>query len=215
MSIARVIEIDERTAGILVPETPGRFRFFSSDRLFDRLEGRFFRTAGEASAPPGRSSNATPASDAASRGDGAPQPARGFRPWHPSEPEHRMSRPRIVAFAGSLHRPSRTRALLEAIGAEVARGLHADLRVFDLVDAGPGLAGSFDRATLTLPARRIVDAIESADALIVGSPVYKGSYTGLFKHVFDLVEPDRLAGKPVVLAARAAGRGTRSSSSTR
>ena len=49
MSIARVIEIDERTAGILVPETPGRFRFFSSDRLFDRLEGRFFRTAGEAS----------------------------------------------------------------------------------------------------------------------------------------------------------------------
>ncbi len=116
-----------------------------------------------------------------------------------------MSRPRIVAFAGSLHRPSRTRALLEAIGAEVARGLHADLRVFDLVDAGPGLAGSFDRATLTLPARRIVDAIESADALIVGSPVYKGSYTGLFKHVFDLVEPDRLAGKPVVLAASGGG----------
>ena len=69
----------------------------------------------------------------------------------------------------------------------------------------PASPESFDRATLTLPARRIVDAIEGADALIVGSPVYKGSYTGLFKHVFDLVEPDRLAGKPVVLAASGGG----------
>jgi FMN reductase len=44
-------------------------------------------------------------------------------------------------------------------------------------------------------------AIGGADVLVVGSPVYKGSYTGLFKHLIDFVSPDALAGVPVVLTA--------------
>jgi FMN reductase len=116
-----------------------------------------------------------------------------------------MSRCRIVAFSGNLQRPSRTRSLVEAIGSEAARRVNAELRVFDLLDAGPALAGALNRAALPLPAARLVDAIESADALVAGSPVYKGAYTGLFKHVFDLVEPDRLAGKPVAIAATGGG----------
>lgn len=111
---------------------------------------------------------------------------------------------RIVAFSGNARRPSRTRALVEAVAAEVARHAPIDLRIYDLVDAGPGI-GVASRAALSLPAARIVDAIENADALIVGSPVYKGSYAGLFKHLFDFVEPSRLAGKPVVLTATGGG----------
>ena len=116
-----------------------------------------------------------------------------------------MSRFRIVAFSGNLHRPSRTRSLVEAIGCEAARQANAELRVFDLLDAGPGLGGALTRASLPLPAARLVDAIESADALVAGSPVYKGAYTGLFKHLFDLIEPEALAGKPVVLTATGGG----------
>ena len=116
-----------------------------------------------------------------------------------------MSRFRIIAFSGNLQRPSRTRTLVEAIGIELSRHINADLRVFDLLDAGPAFAGALDRAALPLPAAHIVDAIETADALIVGSPVHNGSYTGLFKHVFDLVEPEALAGKPVALAASGGG----------
>lgn len=48
MSIARVIEIEDLTAGIVLPHAPGHFRFFSSNRLFDRLERKSFRTAKEA-----------------------------------------------------------------------------------------------------------------------------------------------------------------------
>ena len=40
---------------------------------------------------------------------------------------------------------------------------------------------------------------------MVGSPVYKGSYTGLFKHLFDLIDPAALAGKPVLLTATGGG----------
>ena len=44
-------------------------------------------------------------------------------------------------------------------------------------------------------------AIEAADLLIVASPVYKGSYTGLFKHLFDFVGYEALIGKPTLLLA--------------
>lgn len=111
---------------------------------------------------------------------------------------------RIVAFSGNTHRPSRTRTLVEAVAAELSRQRPIDLKVYDLVDAGNGIAVA-SRSALPLPAARIVEAIETADALIVGSPVYKGSYAGLFKHLIDFVSPEALIGKPVVLTATGGG----------
>jgi FMN reductase len=116
-----------------------------------------------------------------------------------------MSQPRIVGLSGSPRRPSKTRALVEQVATEVAGHRQVRLDIFDLVDAGPGLGAALQRQELTLPAARIIDAIEQADALIVGTPVYKGAYTGLFKHIFDLVEPRALVGKPVVLTATGGG----------
>lgn len=43
--------------------------------------------------------------------------------------------------------------------------------------------------------------VEEADLLVVGSPVYKGSYTGLFKHFMDLIDYKALSGIPVALLA--------------
>ncbi len=43
--------------------------------------------------------------------------------------------------------------------------------------------------------------VENADALIVGTPVYRASFTGLFKHFFDFVEQNALIDVPVLLAA--------------
>ena len=47
MSKAYIIEIHHRTAGIVASDESG-FTFFSSDRAFDRLEGRVFRSARDA-----------------------------------------------------------------------------------------------------------------------------------------------------------------------
>jgi FMN reductase len=116
-----------------------------------------------------------------------------------------MSLPRIVGFSGSPRRPSRTRSLVETVAAETATRTQVRHDIYDLVDAGPGLGAALQRRDLTLPAARIIDAIEQADALIVGTPVYKGAYTGLFKHVFDLVEPRALVGKLVVITATGGG----------
>jgi len=116
-----------------------------------------------------------------------------------------MSLPRIVAFSGSPRRPSKTRSLVEAVAAEVTSRRQVRLDVYDLSDTSPGLGAALQRHDLTLPGARIIDAIEQADALIVGTPVYKGTYTGLFKHVFDLVGPRALVGKPVLLTATGGG----------
>jgi FMN reductase len=116
-----------------------------------------------------------------------------------------MSLPRIVGFSGSPRRPSKTRSLVEMVGAAVASHRPARLEIYDLSDAGQGLGAALQRQDLTLPAARIIDAIEQADALIIGTPVYKGAYTGLFKHAFDLVDPRALVGKPVLLTATGGG----------
>ena len=49
--------------------------------------------------------------------------------------------------------------------------------------------------------KALIRALEAADLIVVGTPVYRASYTGALKHVFDLLHKDSLAGKPAVLAA--------------
>ena len=112
---------------------------------------------------------------------------------------------RLVGFSANVQRPSKTRALVETVGARIGRLRPVRVEMHDLVDAGPGI-GAFSRDALTPSAERVIAAIEGADAIVVGTPVYKGSYTGLFKHIFDFVDPAALAGRPVIVAATGGGR---------
>lgn len=112
---------------------------------------------------------------------------------------------RIVGFAGSLSRPSKTRALVDLVTAKAAASLGAVATTYDLTDLQPGLGAAGTLDDLDGLPRAIFASILSADALVVGSPVYKDSYTGLFKHLFDLIDPAALAGKPVLLTAAGGG----------
>lgn len=49
--------------------------------------------------------------------------------------------------------------------------------------------------------RIVIDKIVEADALIVGSPIYRGTYTGALKNLFDLIPNDALQGKAVGIIA--------------
>ena len=111
----------------------------------------------------------------------------------------------IIGIAGSLSRPSRTRALVDLAVTRVRLRFDRSGEAFDLNDFGSSLGCSAKLVDLAPGAQAMVDAILAADALVVASPVYKGSYTGLFKHLFDLLDPTALAGKPVLLAATGGG----------
>lgn len=111
----------------------------------------------------------------------------------------------VVGVSGNLSRPSKTRALVETIVGRTVERFDAAALVFDLQDFGPSLGTALQRKDLSPAAERALGAVLDADVLVAASPVYKGSYTGLFKHLLDLLEPAALAGKPVLLAATGGG----------
>lgn len=114
-----------------------------------------------------------------------------------------MKTSRIVGFCGNSWRPAKSRVLVEAVASDLLlHGFKTD--VLDLVDAGSGLA-AFTRSDLDGSAREVVEAVEQADGLVIGCPVFQGSYPGLFKHVFDLIEPGALRNRPVLLTAVGGG----------
>lgn len=116
-----------------------------------------------------------------------------------------MSIQTITGFAGSLSMPSRSRVLVqEAVDLAAAR-FGATGHVFDLNDLGPSLGSARHLDDLTPEALGHVTALIRADALVIASPVHKGSYAGLFKHLFDLLDPGMLQGRPVLLAACGGG----------
>ncbi|MDO5648705.1 NAD(P)H-dependent oxidoreductase [Paracoccus sp. (in: a-proteobacteria)] len=113
-----------------------------------------------------------------------------------------MTRPQFVAFSGSFSRPSKTRALVAEAARRAVQTYGGAAHVFDVGDLGDDFAAPQGPGAA---AQHHIQAVLAADALIVASPVYKGSYTGLFKHFFDLIDPLALAGKPVLLAATGGG----------
>ena len=108
---------------------------------------------------------------------------------------------KVVAVSGSLQRPSRTLVLVEELLAALGQATPIEVHLIELGQVGPQLGGSLYRSQLSAKAEAEIAAIESADLLVVASPVYRATYTGLFKHLFDFVHHEALIDVPVLLAA--------------
>ncbi|MDR6100174.1 FMN reductase [Agrobacterium larrymoorei] len=107
----------------------------------------------------------------------------------------------ILGISGSVKQPSRTARVVSDILASIERRVSASVNTIDLALAAPILFRALRADQLDEAGRKIIDAVEAADVLVVGSPVYRASYTGALKHLFDLVDFRALQGKRVVLAA--------------
>ena len=107
----------------------------------------------------------------------------------------------VLGISGSVKQPSRTARVVSDILASIERRVSVSVDTIDLAVAAPILFRALRADQLDEAGRRIIDAVEVADVLVVGSPVYRASYTGALKHLFDLVDFRALQGKRVVLAA--------------
>ncbi|SIP91960.1 FMN reductase [Janthinobacterium sp. TND4EL3] len=113
-----------------------------------------------------------------------------------------MTRPlRLVAVSGGLQRPSKAAALAEHLMDLIADEVLCEQRLVELGQLAPQLAGAVWRSQLPETVERELAAVEQADIVVVTTPVYRGAYTGLFKHFFDFIHQDALIDKPVLLAA--------------
>lgn len=108
---------------------------------------------------------------------------------------------KTVILNGSLSAPSRTQVLLSALSEQLQNHLPLAIEQVNLLDQLPHIGTTLYKDKLPAPALQALTAIEEADFLIVGSPVFRGSLPGLLKHLLDLIDLNALHGKPVLLAA--------------
>jgi FMN reductase len=108
---------------------------------------------------------------------------------------------RLVVVSGGFGMQSKTETLVQTIADEIAKRLSVELEFVKFSEIGGFIGQTFDRKQLPEHVQIALHTVETADALIVGTPVYRASYPGLFKHFFDLIEQFALVNVPVILAA--------------
>ncbi|UVC15522.1 FMN reductase [Mesorhizobium onobrychidis] len=112
-----------------------------------------------------------------------------------------MARLSVLGISGGVGTPSRTTAVVNALVKAVALRVPADTGLIEITEAAPSLFAGLSRDSLGASGEAIIQRVEKADLLVVGTPVYRASYTGALKHLFDLVDYRALTGKTVLLAA--------------
>ncbi|WP_375001164.1 CE1759 family FMN reductase [Aeromicrobium sp. CTD01-1L150] len=116
--------------------------------------------------------------------------------------EPRPGTPAVVAISAGLSDPSTSRLLADRVTEAVTEQI-PDASV-TTVELRPLAHDITDAALSGYAAPRlqdVIDTVAAADALVVVTPIFKASYTGLFKTFIDTLDQDLLIGKPVLLAA--------------
>jgi FMN reductase len=105
--------------------------------------------------------------------------------------------PGAVAISGSPSRESKSRRLL----AHGADRLSANGVVTPIVDLCVLPADDLLGRSRSPAIARALEGIAAARLILVATPVYRASYSGLLKCFFDLLPQDALAGKAAILIA--------------
>ncbi|TXK19809.1 FMN reductase [Homoserinibacter sp. GY 40078] len=115
---------------------------------------------------------------------------------------------RIAVVTAGLSNPSSTRMLADRLAASTIaqlreQGIEATVDIIELRDLAHditnNLLAGFAPPALEAAIRQVV----TADGLIVVTPIFSTSYSGLFKSFFDVIDPDALTGMPVLIGANA------------
>lgn len=101
-----------------------------------------------------------------------------------------------TVLVGNPHRGSRTATAARAVAHHAARatGLPPEQEVLELADLSPLLLTPGP----TLDVRSALERVSGSDLLVVASPTYKATYTGLLKVFLDLLPSGGLAGVTAV-----------------
>jgi FMN reductase len=115
---------------------------------------------------------------------------------------------RIAVVSAGLSTPSSTRMLADRLAAATAKHLathdvHVSVDTFELRDHAHAITDNLLTGFASPELESVINAVVSADALIVVTPIFTTSYSGLFKSFIDVIDKDALAGKPVLIGANA------------
>ncbi len=109
----------------------------------------------------------------------------------------------LLVVLGSVTPPGRlSRAVEEAVDRAAVRPGIGSVTLLDLAALRVGPAGAPAGEGDDTP--RVLDALTAADAVILATPVYRGSMTGVLKNLLDHVPVEALRDTPVGLVAMGA-----------
>lgn len=117
-----------------------------------------------------------------------------------------MTTRKLTVVTAGLSRPSSTRMLADRLSEAASAHLRdhdlvPEIEVIEVRDHAHDLADHLLTGFPSAELRKAIDTATGADGLIVVTPIFTASYSGLFKSFFDVLEPDSLAGKPVLIGA--------------
>ena len=119
-----------------------------------------------------------------------------------------MTARRIAVVSAGLSNPSSTRMLADRLAAATLaqlaeRGIEASVDTIELRDLAHDITNNLLTGFAPAELESAINTVVSADALIVVTPIFSTSYSGLFKSFIDVLDPDALTGKPVLIGANA------------
>lgn len=118
---------------------------------------------------------------------------------------------RFLLVSGSVRDPSHTRVLIDCIRKHLAQrgvaAVHWDLRRAPLPIADPAFHDDPFRHS-DPRVREFAEAAAASDGLVLGSPIYHNSYSGVLKNALDHLTIPCLHLKPVGLASHGGNRST-------
>lgn len=112
----------------------------------------------------------------------------------------------IVVVTAGLSDPSSTRLLADLLARAVESTQSSATVTTDVVELRPlahALADNMLTGFATGELAEVQQKVADADGLVVVTPVFSASYSGLFKMFFDVLEQGALDGTPVLVAATA------------
>ncbi|MDP2772387.1 MAG: FMN reductase [Nocardioides sp.] len=112
---------------------------------------------------------------------------------------------RVLAISAGLSVPSSTRLLTDRVADAVRRaaGPGTEVEVVDLRPFAHALADHLLTGFASGELAELIERVRHVDGLVMVTPVFSASYSGLFKTFVDVLEPGLLDGKPVLIGATA------------
>lgn len=128
--------------------------------------------------------------------------ATAFEPTYPSTTHTRH----IAVVAAGLSNPSSTtmlgNQLVEVTANALSQhGYKAKVRHFELREVATDIADSMVTFSRSDRLNTMLNEVQQADGVVAVTPVFKASYSGLFKSFWDLIDNDALTGVPIQLGA--------------
>jgi FMN reductase len=113
-------------------------------------------------------------------------------------------RVQLTAVVGSATPPGRLRRAVEEALARAEQESTVDTRLIDLAEVRIAPANGTPADQLEDDTAAVIAALADADAVLLATPVYRGSFTGVLKNLLDHVPIPALEGTPVGIVAMGA-----------